>query len=674
MIPHSQSVTWSAVASGLGNHLWQSTVVMFIAGLITLALRRNQARTRYCLWMAVSAKFFVPFSLLVGIGTHVAWPHKQATSRTTAYVVMEQASLPFSEPIVTQLPTTLAPEGGSLEPVIRERARVLHALPEVLTVTWLIGLLVVLARWRIRWRRVAAAVREGESLRTGREVEILRRLEQIEIRGIRRPIEIILTRGSIEPGIFGLVRPVLMWPRGISERLDDAHVEAVLAHEVWHVRQGDNLTAAIHMLVEAAFWFYPMVWWLGRRLAEERERSCDEEVVSLYSRPDVYAESILKVCEFCVEAPLTCVSGVTSSDLKKRIVYIMTERVGRKLNLTRKLLLATAGLMAVAVPVVAGALGAPLTLPQLPTAIGAIAAVNKVATSVDAGQPMIAATTKPMDNPQSSPVQRTSSSPRRPDLARTSKEATWDIPSPSKSMAADADPSFETTVITPSNFGVSGGNIRVEGGSNLTVHNESLASLIGFAYGIDARQVVNGPNWVGTDKYDIAAVPKIKASPSLEQFRNMLQKTLADRFKLSFHHDIQELPVYALKVGIEGTKNLAENTSGGMLPAVFWRRNPAGLTLSGKNATMADFAEGMRGAVDRPVLDETGLAGRFDFLLNWPPDASQVGGHVQTVSTDRNAPPNLPTALQEQLGLRLESVKISVDVLVVDHAEKPRTN
>ena len=112
----------------------------------------------------------------------------------------------------------------------------------------------------------------------GREVEALRRLEQAG--GVRRKIEIFLSRASLEPGILGIVKPVLVWPQGISDRLEDAHLEAILAHEVWHVRRNDNLAAAVHMVVEAIFWFHPLVWWLGARMVEERERACDEEVLA----------------------------------------------------------------------------------------------------------------------------------------------------------------------------------------------------------------------------------------------------------------------------------------------------------------------------------------------------------------------------------------------------------
>ena len=194
----------------------------------------------------------------------------------------------------------------------------MHLLPVILATGWICGFAVVLFVWFARWRRVSAAIRHATPLREGREVEALRRLERIG--GIRRQLDDVLSRASLEPGIFGIARPVLLWPEGISARLEDAHLDAILAHEVWHVRRNDNLAAAIHMVVEAVFWFHPLVWWLGARLVDERERACDEEVLQLGSQPQIYAESILKICEFCVGSPLACVSGVTGSDLKKRIV------------------------------------------------------------------------------------------------------------------------------------------------------------------------------------------------------------------------------------------------------------------------------------------------------------------------------------------------------------------
>ena len=169
---------------------------------------------------------------------------------------------------------------------------------------------------------------------------------------------------SLEPGVFGILRPLLLWPAAISEHLQDAHLEAILAHEVQHVRRRDNLAAAMHMVVEAIFWFHPLVWWLGARLVEERERACDEEVLRLGNEPEIYAESILKTCEFCVASPLACVSGVTGADLKQRIVRIMTQRSVDKLGFLKKLLLVAIGTGAVTAPIIAGLIKAPVATAQ----------------------------------------------------------------------------------------------------------------------------------------------------------------------------------------------------------------------------------------------------------------------------------------------------------------------
>src|SRR5256886_4750463 len=345
MIPEYLSAMWTASAAALGDHLWQSTLFAVVAGLLTLILRDNHARARYWLWLAASMKFLIPFSLLVALGSHLPW--SRGSAGTKAGVYFEEVSQPFSQPAMTVIsratPSTVSPS-------------VIHVLPGLLAAAWLCGFLVVLSVWYLRWRGISVAIREAVPLREGREVEALRRIGCIT--GMQQRIELLSSRASLEPGIFGIAQPVLVWPEGISERLDDAHLEAILAHELWHVRRRDNLAASMHMVVEAIFWFHPLVWWLGARLVEERERACDEEVLESGSDRHVYAESILKICEFCVESPLDCVSGVTGADLKKRIVRIMTERVARKLDLSRKLLLTAAGLVVVTVPLVVGLLHA----------------------------------------------------------------------------------------------------------------------------------------------------------------------------------------------------------------------------------------------------------------------------------------------------------------------------
>ena len=344
MIPENLS----AVGTAMANHLWQSTLFAILAAVATLALRKNQASLRHHLWLAASFKFLVPFSLLMNLGSHLARLHGSADSQPVFYFALQTMSQPFH-------PT---PDSQGLF-----AAPLLGWLPGIVAILWLAGFATVIGLWWLRWRRAAAAIRSAVLVSHGREVAILRRVEE-KFAGIRSPISLRSSQTSLEPGIFGIFRPLLLWPAGISDQLQDAHLEAILAHEVQHVRRRDNLAAAMHMVVEAVIWFHPLVWWLGARLVEERERACDEEVLRLGNEPEIYAESILKTCEFCVASPLACVSGVTGADLKQRIVRIMTQRSVDKLGFLKKLLLVAIGTGAVAAPIIAGQIKAPVATAQ----------------------------------------------------------------------------------------------------------------------------------------------------------------------------------------------------------------------------------------------------------------------------------------------------------------------
>ncbi len=333
MIPENFSATGTALA----NHLWQSTLFAFVAAGFTLALRKNQASLRHHLWLAASLKFLVPFSLLVTLGGHLATLRGSTSAQPVFYFVLQTMSQPFHESM--------------------DARSLLRWLPAMAALLWLAGFVTVVSVWWIRWRRVAGAIRNAAPVSDGCMLEILRRVEKSA--GVRSPISLQSSQSSLEPGVFGIRRPLLLWPEGLSQHLQDAHVEAVFAHEVQHVRRRDNLAAAMHMVVEAIFWFHPLVWWLGARLVEERELACDEAVLRLGNQPGIYAESILKTCEFCVTSPLACVPGVTGADLKQRIVRIMSQRSAVKLGFLKKMALVAIGTGAVAVPMVAGLIKAP---------------------------------------------------------------------------------------------------------------------------------------------------------------------------------------------------------------------------------------------------------------------------------------------------------------------------
>ena len=310
----------------LANHLWQSTLFAAAAGLLTFVFRKNRAQIRYGLWFSASVKFLVPFTLLMSAGGYL---QRARTISRNAMPAFSSTMSQLAEPFSGSSPPRPGPQSST------ERVFITIAC------VWACGFAAV-ALMRLRgWMRIRATLQSSVPLE------------------LRAAIPVRVAPGLLEPGVVGLFRPVLLLPEGIAERLTPGQFEAVLAHELCHVRRRDNLTSAIQMVVEAAFWFYPMVWWIGARLLEERERACDEAVLSLGAAPREYAEGILNVCRSYVESPLRCVSGVTGSNLKRRMQAILAGHAARELNPAKKLALGAAGLIAVATPIAVGIMRVP---------------------------------------------------------------------------------------------------------------------------------------------------------------------------------------------------------------------------------------------------------------------------------------------------------------------------
>jgi uncharacterized protein (TIGR03435 family) len=271
-------------------------------------------------------------------------------------------------------------------------------------------------------------------------------------------------------------------------------------------------------------------------------------------------------------------------------------------------------------------------------------------------------------------------SPLPLNFVRATPETEWTIPPPAPKlppMSANADPSFEVATIKPSPPNRPGKGFGFPGDHFMT-RNTNVNDLIAFAYGLHAKQIIDGPPWFGVDLYDIEAKPDTEGRPNQKQMQVMVQKLLADRFQLKFHHDKRELSVYVIGVASGGPK-LTATTSGPNDPSAFFFRALGDLTV--RNQSMADFATWMQsGVMDKPVVDQTGLTGKYDFQLKWTPDESQfgqfrgTGAIVPPPSNDANAPPSLYTAIQEQLGLKMGPGKVPDDVIVIDHVEKPSEN
>lgn len=703
--------TW---AGPLLDHLWQSTVFAVGVWLLAVALRRNAARVRYRLWMAASLKFLLPFSLLMALGARMPWPtHVERTQPAIA------AAVEVAQPLLQMWPAEM--NANSMTAATGGTAR--HAakgwLPFAVLAVWAGGTLVLLGRWTANWLRLRAAVRRGEpvTLADGTRARLM--AEAID-------------QGGVEPGVFGIARPTLVLPRGIAERLSAEQLDAIVAHELYHLERRDNLTAALHMAVEALFWFHPLVWWLGARLIEERERACDEAVLEAKRQPLAYAEGILNVCKFYVEAPLSCVSGVTGSELKQRIARILSGQGVRKLDVRRKALLAAACLLAVGLPVTAGLVRAAQGQTQAGLAAeqGAVAetgiagtwqgtihtpegrdarfvlkiardekgALSATMYALDqTGPPMrgssvsfAAGTVRFMNffpglnfegkmsadgNSISGEITQNGNFPLV--LERATAETEWAVPSPPPPIPAmdrDAKPNVEVATIKPAEPGSHAFMIAFRG-AELSVRNQSLMDLIRFAYEVQDKQVEQGPGWLSSERWDIEAKPDKPGMPSNAQIREMVEKLIEERFSLKTHEETREMAAYALIVGKDGTKLTKSADATGLAG---FAMGPLG-TLHAGSATMGDFAHILEnGIVDRPVVDQTGLGGKWDFTLKFTPDESEFGGMPVRVpappADGANAAPPLFTAMREQLGLQLESEKAQVLVVVIDHVEHPSPN
>jgi len=588
------------------NHLWQSTLFAVIAGVLTLLLRRNRAQIRYCLWLSASLKFLIPFSILVAAGGLVGRHSGAAMAPSKLHFssVVEQVEEPFTAPVET-----------FAMPAVHSYTR---GLVEVVLVVWVIGFSALLCRWSMQWRRLHLSVRNASLL--------------------EMPIGLPVKTSPVfwEPGVFGIFRPTLLLPDGIVDCLTPQVLEAMVAHELCHVRRRDNLVTAIHMAVEAIFWFHPLVWWLGARLLEERERACDEEVLLAGNDPHVYAEGILKVCDLYLASPLACVAGVTGGDLRRRIEAIVSNRLALRLNYAKKAMLVSAGALAFATPVVLGMLNA--------TAIHA-------------------------QSPQASPQ-----------------------------PAAPVTQRFEVASVKPcKEFAPAGRGGGPGPVGRLDLNCQTVVNLIRTAYilygegnsvrtnpNIPLIPIEGGPAWVNSDHYAIEAKAEDGAS-SDTMHGPMLRALLEDRFQLRIRRATREVPVYEMAVAkggphlhpfVEGSclpmelavrmaepydKPICKITGGGI-------RRPKGPEIMGEyhGLTLDEFAQAltMKEKDGLPVINKTGIAGTFDFEFTY----ARKGENGEITG------PTILEALQDQLGLKLVPAKGPGQVLVIDHVERPSEN
>jgi uncharacterized protein (TIGR03435 family) len=527
---------------------------------------------------------------------------------------MRGVSAPFSE---VSLDTIAAvPAGSGTE-----------WLTPLLVAVWLCGSAAISLRRLQGWRRVFAAVRASTPWAAT---------------PVPPGIRVRTAPTLLEPGIVGFWKPVILVPAGIERYLTARQLEAVLAHEVCHARRRDSLTAAVHMLVEAIFWFHPMVWWIGARLVAERERACDEHVVAETAEPIAYAEGIVSVCRRYVETPLMSVAGVGGADVNARIDAILSNRIGLRLTLPKRLVLATAAVVALVFPLAAGAISRPTS-------------AKEQAQGATPGRPLV-------------------------------------------------DPEVRFEVVSIKRFDSSGGMPRISmTPGRYDVAGLPLSLIVGQALGTPVDRMFGLPDWVNTELYAIAAKAPGDPPPAAIAMNVMLANLLKDRFNLASHRETRQLPVYdlvfartdkRLGTGLTPASPECQAALAARLEAV-QRGAAVAPPLEPKDCTSARINPGMVGfngvpmsmiaqhltqSVGRPVIDKTGLTGYYDYALRWTPQPGSGMPFQPAAGVTPAAPPaaadpdgaNLFTAVQEQLGLRLENARGPVEVIVIDRLEKPR--
>ena len=447
----------------------------------------------------------------------------------------------------------------------------------------------------------------------------------------RRRAAVLLHEEVGAPLACGIVRPAIVLPGDVARWADD-EIRRALVHEMEHIRRADWLVHLATRIVCAMYWFHPLAWTAWRQLGLEAERACDDAVLRT-GEPAAYAQQLVALARRHVtRSPLPALAMAGRTDLSARVRAILDDTQAR----------------------------------------GRLGPVR--AASVVAAAALLTATVAPLRAV------------------------------PAQAPPAPVDPpAFEVVSLRENTSGGSGQRINRQPGGRLVTSNFTLRSLVLFSYGLQPQHLVGAPDWIDSARYDITAQaagefpiaePGTVGPPQL-----MMQRLLAERFRLAVHTEARELPIFALTLARSDgrlgpqiskatidcqavlTEAIAKAKQGGGVQAAPQRPNggPAcGMMFDGRRVmaggtSMAALARSLSGMVGRLVEDRTGLAGGFDFDLEFAMDGALAGAGAPVPPTDPNLP-SIFTALQEQLGLKLEATRAPVDVLVIDRVERPTPN
>jgi uncharacterized protein (TIGR03435 family) len=458
------------------------------------------------------------------------------------------------------------------------------------------------------------------------------------------------------PLTVGWLRPKILLPMEWRE-WDREKLDAVLAHEGSHVRRRDGLVSALAGINRCIFWFHPLAWMLERRLRLLAELACDESSVATLGDRESYARLLLDMAR-AVDTEhgrlqSHALTMAASSHIRRRIDSLLQEgrSFSRGLTWTGWAAIALCG-----IPIVLGA--------------GAVT-LGRQAPQLQLVMPRLNVPPPPVLLAQAQPTP------------------------PAPTPAPKAQPEFEVVSIRPSAPGAPEGSIMIRQLSHGVMDvSYPLPLFIRLAFHAKWFEITGAPAWIASARYDISAKSAEPATPA--QMWPMLLPVLEDRFKLKVHREKKEMAVYELSVSKSGKLPAPKEEVcfvpdpvapppppvrvrlGGHLPlpcdsTLEFPLN-GGRYLYGEKVHMATLASGLADMLGRPVVDKTGIEEIFNFDLRFTPDESTPGFPQLPSSADPPELPNIFTALQDQLGLKVKSAKDPVEVIVIDHIEKPSEN
>ncbi len=525
---------------------------------------------------------------------------------------------PSPAPSVLAALTRVPVSGAPAAPSAVMRAVSYPAVPEPFC-SWVVALWI--AGSIAFWMRLAGAWAFAVRLRCAHvrpaPPEWQRTLERLRQR-IRGPIPVRLLVSSLASGpvVVGWLRPVVLVPLSVLTGLPPEQMEVLLLHELAHIRRRDYLVNILQSIVEAVLFYHPAVWWISAHIREERELCCDDLAVSITGDPVTFAHALAQLAAIR-PAPLEATLAAAGRPLAQRIARLLghprveSRQVAGPEILAGAVLLATAAVALFAQPAV------------------------------------------------------------RP-----------------KFEVASVKPSQEQRfmMVRP----LPGGRLTATAPLRLLMQNAY------GRYGMQSYQIVGGPAWIDSERWEIEA--KAEGNATRADVLEMLQTLLEDRFQLKTHHETRVLPVYKLVPAKNGPKLPLPNPGScvdanpDMPPPPSGRAGipcgrvgvmgiPNGARIMGGKVLMPEFTRILSMVLGRTVIDQSGVTHPFDVKLDFAPDAGTAGlplpmgptGPVPPSSSDAVNPP-IFTAIQEQLGLKLESAKGPVDVLVIDHVERPSAN